>query len=196
MGNNTSTSLQPVGSPKLTTPLPQIFLASTMDVPKLSLFEIPEEQEESHQTENVAIQQIIEMKDFMQVSNGEKLNLLMFAINKINTSCQYKLDKITQALTCEEEGIFPRLHECEQNIDGHMEHIEVLKEGNRKLREDVDFLKGLAQVQDGKISHLQSNGVESRSRSMANNLVINGLCGDSEEENCQEKSVQFLKNKV
>ena len=197
MGNNISIN-EASASPTLTTPLPQIILEKTMQVPKISLFEIPEEEENGGEMklEKVEIQQIIDMQDYLQVADGEKLNLLMFAINKMNTSWQYKLDKIQEALTLDEEGIFPRLQDCETNIDDHAERISVLEEENKKLQEDVDFLKGVIQVQDKKIVHLQTDAADAKARSMANNLLISGLTGDVDDEKCKEKCFQFLKEKV
>ena len=56
---------------------------------------------------------IMNMKDFMQVSESEKLNLIMVAINKVNINLMNKMSVIETALLDEEDGVFPRLVQCE-----------------------------------------------------------------------------------
>ena len=218
MGNNISMTdnvqLEFPGSPKLTTPLPSIILSKEIVVPKINMMEEATENPKSDgnsneanqetsqengkrmETETIEIKQIIDMKDFLQVQEEEKLNLVMFAINKLNTTWQYRMEQITGALTCEDEGVLPRLRDCEQTNDTHADRIEVLEEENKRLREDVDYLRGVIQVLDRKTNHLQNQAVDSKARSMANNIVISGLTGDADEEDCKQKSTDFIQGQL
>ena len=60
----------------------------------------------------------------------------------------------------------------------------------------VAQLKGIIQVEDRKISSLQRAVDEAKAKSMARNVVISGITGDEEEEDCKEKVESFIKQKL
>ena len=78
-------------------------------------------------------------------------------------------------------------------VDNHSERMGTLEEQNRKLREDVDFWKGIAQLQDQKTGQLQKETINLNSQNMA---TISGICGDTQNENCKNKTYVFLKEQV
>ena len=196
MGNVQSDLIQSGDSPKLIKPLPRIALETTMVVPKIpglhqmvygEGYEDQESQEAGLQdhregTEEIPIKLVVDMKDFLQVGGEEKLNLMMMAINKINTTFQYRLDKMTEVLTDEEDGVFPRLRECEQEIDGYKERIETLEEERSTLVSDVKILKGIVTVQQRQIKDLQGKVTDLRMRRMANNVIVEGILEQQNEE--------------
>ena len=139
---------------------------------------------------------IINMEQFQQEDVGNKLDLLMSAINQINTTFHYKFSSLQEQLIDETEGVFPRLCELEDNFAEMSERIEQLEEQNAALAEDVEVLKGLIQGHDTKISHNSSKIVDLTARSMANNLVINGITGDSKEENCKTNVLTLFREKM
>ena len=59
---------------------------------------------------------VIQMQDFSAVNMEEKLNLLMVAINKINTNFYYKSEDLNKQLNVGKEAIIPRLMKCKEAI--------------------------------------------------------------------------------
>ena len=199
MGSNQSTPQ----SPQLTQPLPKLVLETMMEVPKLpSLMymlygEEKGEEQSENEMEKVPIRSVVNMNDFVQVSEAEKLNLLMMAINKINTSFQYKIEKFTTALVDEEDGVFPRLREVETDMDNMRTRIADLEEDNECLKSDMHLLKGIVQVQQNQIEDLKQGSVEVKARSMKNNILIDGILQDTEDEKeCKQQALTFLREQL
>ena len=104
MGNNAST-FQTSASPHITSPLSKTILEMTVKVKKMlnlaSVVYGDHEQidndvvgiqkDTSAEEEEVPLKSIVMMQDFTQVGEDEKLNLLMMAINKLNTTFQVRL---------------------------------------------------------------------------------------------------------
>ena len=131
-------------SPQLAQPLPKFILETTMKVSKVkslakALYGKTQQDGDAslpeRNVEEIPIKSVVNMNDFIQVEDGEKLNLLMVAINKMNTTFQYKTDQIMLSLTDEEDGVFPRLRECESDIDDFRTRIEKLEEENQMLKD-------------------------------------------------------------
>ena len=55
----------------------------------------------------------------MQVSDEDKLNLIMVAINILGFIMNEKLDQIYRVFEDEKEGISRRLHQCESEVDDY-----------------------------------------------------------------------------
>ena len=192
MGNTQSNQQPQAQSPQLTRPLPQMVLETSITVPKLPplqeiLYGEEENKSEKEKFETIPIKSVVNMNDFLQVEGEEKLNLMMFAINKINTTFQYKLDGMTNILTDEEDGVFPRLRECEREIDEYKDRIDGLEEDNAGLVSDVKILKGVIMVQQDQIKDLQEKVTDLRMRSMASNIVIDGITQDVDDESVKNR---------
>ena len=214
MGNSQSTQNPNIQSPQLMRPLPQFALETMMKVPRLPPLqemlygEKVEEQEEKQgvkqvqmgeleETEEIPIKSVVNMNDFIQVEGDEKLNLLMMAINKINTTFQYRMDKVVAVLADEEDGVFPRLRDAERDIDEFRTRIGDLEEDNKMLKSDVTILKGMVTVQAKQMNALQDAVVELKMRSMNSNVIIDGILGDvDEEEVCKEQALTFLRSQM
>ena len=156
---------------------------------------------------------VINMDDFKNVDNTEKLDLLMAAINKINTNFHYKFDDLKTQMTEDKVGIKPkltsltklseemcaRLDDCESQtsqIQGLKNRIDALERENQRLNDEVTILKGISQVHDKTISNNQKKFVDLTTRSMANNVVITGLLGDTKEEDPRSKVLAFIREKL
>ena len=166
--------------PQIMKPLPQFALEMTMTIqkiPNLTQLLYGEREEDAEEvdgamTEVIPLAPIVNMNDFFQVKGEEKLNLLMVAIDKINTTFQYKINRYSVFLIDEEDGVFLRLRDCEREVDDQHFRMDKLEETNKSLVSDVEMLKGIIQVQQNKISSLQKQVVDLRKRSMKNNVVI------------------------
>ena len=74
--------------------------------------------------------------------------------------------------------------------------LNELEDKNLRLEEDNNLLKGIVQVQDRKIATLQKQVTELKARGMTNNIVVSGITGDEEGEDCKEKIETFVKSKL
>ena len=194
-------------SPQLTQPLPKAVLETMMMVQKLpSITQMLYGEEsdglekapwEEMEMEEVPIRPVVSMKDFVQVDEGEKLNLLMVAINKINTTFQHKMKTLTLTLTDEEDGVFPRLREVEADIDNFKERIDDLETENTALKDDVAILKGIVQVQQHQIAELQHQAIDAKARSMKNNILVDGITNDVDDElTAKQQALSFLRTQL
>ena len=163
---------------------------------------------------------VINMVDFTTVDMDDKLNLLMAAINKINTTFYHKFEDLSTVLT-DEDGIVPRITDIETKQEEHESRLDGLEEkqtlskndftslkqdlttriialenDNERLKNDVFHLKGIVQVQDKQLTTAHDKIVDLTARNMSNNIVIDGLAGDATNENCAENVLIFLRTKL
>ena len=156
---------------------------------------------------------VVNMEDFKAVDANDKLNLIMAAINKINTNFHYKIDALNTKLSNEKDGITPCLTKLEDayeeysalvdDLEGRIptytelnDRIAALEKNNSALSDELAVLKGLAQVHDKQITSTKDKVVDLTARSMANNITISGILGDSKEENCKQKVMDFFRDTV
>ena len=164
---------------------------------------------------------VINMSDFSAVDMNEKLNLLMVVINKINTNFHHKFEELyaqifdgkealaTRITACEQqiqnqldvlndehEGILPRLRDVEQITSDLQSRIETLELQKVKTSDDIVALRGYAQVQEKKINTIEDKVVDLTARNMQNNILIQGITGDTGDhtEDCKVKVLTFLQN--
>ena len=157
---------------------------------------------------------LIEMTDFETVNMDDKLNLLMSAINKVNTNFHLKIDSIKVELLGHKTAMEPcikeleklnqeltaRVDDLEHKCAGYndlCERTEKIELENAKLKDDVAILKGFVQVQDKAISSNQKKIVDLTARSMANNVIVSGIPEtDVNEENCKNLIIKFFEEKL
>ena len=162
------------------------------------------------QPQNTVEIPVIKMCDFEIVDMNNKLNLLMSAINKVNTNFHLKLEALhihvgdslktitpqlsTIEKTCEEmQARIDDLESTTANLPNLHSQVAQLENKIETLSDDIATLKGLTQVQDCDIAHLKTKTVNLTARSMANNIVITGITGDQESEtNCKEKVLSLM----
>ena len=225
MGNNISLqNAQPIkltpASPTLTQPLPQeavkaaaMSTEETDPVPeKRNLSIAGEFIEENNQNEKEKEKEteteenkkgnekkkeklLVDTEKFVKADEKEKLNLLMFAINQLGKTFNDKLGQIQLALMEDEEGVFPRLRDCEAAVDDYKERIEELEETNELLKIDVGLLKGVVQTQERHIASLQEQMTDMKARSMSNNITITGI-EEHPDEDCKSLAKHFLTEKL
>ena len=156
------------------------------------------------------------MGDFEVVDMNDKLNLLMFAINKINTTFHHRfkvLNRQIAGVSTEVSSLEPRIKTLEKDreeMTARIDDLESTTSGLSTLRsnvstledaceqfwDDIALLKGLVQVQDKSISANHCKIVDLTARSMANNITISNLDGDKEDEDCINKVLDFMRNQM
>ena len=159
---------------------------------------------------------VINMDDFKVVNLDDKLNLLMAAINKINTNFHYKFDALNRLITDGKSGILMRVKALEKDHEeltarlddlendrpaykGLCEWIAKLEKSSSNIQDDIAVLKGFTEVHDKAIHSSQCKIVNLTSRSMADNITILGLMGDDGKEmmeSCKVKVLAFLTEDV
>ena len=172
----------------------------------------PTKLSQTTQTEEAQIP-VVGMHEFEVVDFGEKLNLLMSAINTINTSLHMQIADVKNDLKTNFDRLFPRVRavkKAQQELQVRVDDMEAtvatvsaltrqvstINDTVSTLLDDMAMLKGLSQVYDHEIMELKSTTVDLKARSMANNIIITGILGDDNQENCKEKVLNFLQNKV
>ena len=164
----------------------------------------------STQTEEKEIP-VINMDHFKEVESGDKLDLLMAAINKINTTFHHKFENLKQSIT--KDGKTSKLQEIEntqQELQARIDDLESklpdsadiftrlskIEDSVLANSDDIALLKGFSQVQDKQVNINKPNIVKLTARSMANNIIIHGSTPDMEGELCSDLVETFLKEKV
>ena len=131
---------------------------------------------------------VVSMADFEIVNTNDKLNLLMSAVNKINTNLHLKLeslqtyinDNMAKKLTSLEtkyEALLARADDAETAIAGiqvNRSNIETLEDQLAKVMDEVSTLKGIVQIQDMEIKDCKGKIVNLTARSMSNNVIMHG----------------------
>ena len=158
------------------------------------------------------------MQDFEAVDTDDKLNLLMSAINKINATFHYKLESVQQQLSKELKDKFATVEPRVQALENYIEELEArvadkealltevtelkqriesLELQSGKTSDGLGTVKGILQVHDKAITANKTKITDLTARSMANNILIFGLDGDSaEEKDCGAKVRDFLRTKL
>ena len=164
---------------------------------------------------------VVNMEDFEVVDLGDKLNLLMAAINKINTNLHLKNEDLQKQIQVGETKVvkeFAKIEKVHEEMAARIDdlesknpavadvitRLESLETENAKLKDDMAILKGITQVHDRHIESNTEKVVDLAARSMANNVVISGICGETkvpeaegevkQRENCKKKVLNFFRD--
>ena len=155
---------------------------------------------------------IINMKDFIEVDMDEKLNLLMSAINKVNTNLHLKMENLQKAvmdpkegisarvtecendvttikkvLNDEQEGALPRLRDAESTLTDLQEQMDTLEGKTAHIQHQLALVIGTLQVQDKQLSSNHNKIVDLTARSMSNNLISLALLGTTKKRTVWKK---------
>ena len=159
----------------------------------------------SHQIKEVPV---VDMDEFQGIDMENKLNVLMLAINKMNSNFHYKFESLERKLL-DKGGILSQITDLEDQYEelsarmddaegslavmtGNSDRIDALEKSVLKLTDDMATLKGFAQVQDTALRECKTKITDLTMRSMAKNIVIHGITGD----NTEEKVLSFFREKM
>ena len=172
----------------------------------------------SHKEDQLEEMPVIDMQHFKMVGENDKLDLLMAAINKINTNFYYKMEDIRTRLLGETDGVITKLDNIQSKIEklerdaevdeARIENLESfipnmksmekriiqLEQQNCEFRDEIAVLRGFTQVHDKAILSHSTKIADLTQRSMSNNITIQGILGDSKDENCKEKVLTFMRD--
>ena len=164
---------------------------------------------------------VINMSDFSQVDTDEKLNLIMVAINKMNTNfhhkfeqlnnqlnakdtgliakvttCQQEIHDISEVLNDESDGVLPRMRDIEETLEVIQDRLDKIEDNSIEVQNDLVLLRGVVQVHERQITSSATKIVDLTARSMSQNIVISGLAGDTKDEKCKDKVLAFMRDKM
>ena len=129
MGDSISLQTEPILMPTSRTivqPLPENAIAAAQNKQQLKMVR-EEAGKINEEIQKIGAEQdLINNEKFKKASEPEKLNLLMKAINKIGTSMAVGFEGMKSVLNADEEGVFPRLWDCEAAVDDFSERIDQL----------------------------------------------------------------------
>ena len=135
---------------------------------------------------------VVNIEDFAVVEMEDKMNLLMSAINKVNTNFHLKWEALQSQIKTSPDTFKPRIQKveraCEEmlariddsesnspNVQDVIYHLETLEADNAQLKNELATVKGILQVQDKVITDNKNKVIDLTACSMANNVVITGL---------------------
>ena len=127
----------------------------------------------------------IDADEFEKSSNMDKLNKLLSMLNLL---C-LKTMQIDDSIINEDTDVGAKVITAQTQADTNAISVAELKYENK-------ILKGLVQKQSKQIDSLNSKVIQLTARSMENNLIVTGIIGDTKKENCKQKVIEFIKNKV
>ena len=157
---------------------------------------------------------VIEMTAFETVNMDDKLNLLMSAINKVNTNFHLQLEAMQKSMVDQVKKVDPRIGALEslnQELTARVDEpegqcagfkdicnrMDMVEWENSKLKDNIATLKGFIQVHDKAITSNKGKIIDLTTHSMANNVIISGIPESNEEkENCKAIILEFLEQKL
>ena len=86
---------------------------------------------------------VIDMEYFRQVGHGDKLDLIMAAINKVNTTFYHKLEEVQRKLSDQDTGLIPRLQKVEEWMEDSKVKIDQITEQQGAIEELDARLEGI-----------------------------------------------------
>ena len=110
--------------------------------------------------------------------------------------CEEQCQEVHGRVFDEHDGLNGRMHDAESCIGELQQCLDDSEEKRNLLENDIAILRGTAQVQEKQILTLQNKVINLIERSMSNNVLISGITGDTKEENCEDKVIQFLRTKM
>ena len=152
-------------------------------------------------------------EDFNKWTTEEKMENMFAVVNQLCT----KVIEMDININHDSDGINTKLQTISTQVDSNTTYSNTLTTGattmkssiadlGKKLNEahesieqlksDNVILKGCIQKQNQQLKTLNDKVAMVTAKSMEKNITISGLEGDSAKENCKEKVVTFLKEKV
>ena len=105
----------------------------------------------------------LDLEEMENLDNKEFRQRIGQAMNRIYSLLQRKLIICQMAMTCKEDGLFPRMSQVESNqdiMDSDMKAMAEMEENAMKMEDEIALLKGIMQVQDRQIKSLKQQVVD------------------------------------
>lgn len=138
---------------------------------------------------------LLKKEDWQGKNNNHKLDSVLGAVNKLymmHEQVKQRLVPLEIAVFDKESGILPQLSQIVGHAKSTDTKYEDLQAENLQLREELEIVKGVVTKQGKQIEALQYKQADQTARSMANNIAINGILGDTEKADLTENKVHVL----
>lgn len=132
---------------------------------------------------------LLRKEDWSGKNNTHKLDMVFESINKLYAvydQVAKKIQPLNVAVFDTDDGILPQLQNLADYAKGADSRVDHLMKENNSLREELEVVKGILHKQAKQISTLQSRQVQQTARSMAENITISGIIGDSEQADASD----------
>ena len=121
----------------------------------------------------------------------DKFLLIAQGLNRMNKKLNHKFAAVDSIFNRGTDGIEQRLQEACNEIDDHTKKLAGIMQENRKMRQDMNILKGIEQKQSADLDHLKDKLNSVIARGMNNNITFGNL-KEIPGENCKEVVSDFL----
>lgn len=125
---------------------------------------------------------LLKREEFDKKNTASKLDAVFDAINKLHLrhiQTSAKIKDLEFAVFDEESGILPQMKAIAQHAQGSEGKMKIITAELLDLREELDISKGIIQKQSKQIATLKGKQVDLTARSMADNITVAGIKGDS-----------------
>lgn len=141
---------------------------------------------------------LLRKEDWQGKNNGHKLDSVLEAVNKLYTMHEQTIQRLKPleiAVFDKENVILPQISQMVGHAKSVDTKYEDLQAENLQLRDELEIVKGVVSKQGKQIEILQHKQAEQTARSMANNVTISGILGDTEKADqmeCKAHALNFL----
>lgn len=144
---------------------------------------------------------LIKREDFDKKTNPNKLDTIVEAVNKLHTrhlQTTARIKDLEFAVFDEQDGILPQLKTLAEFSKGQDDKMSIVSAEVIALREELEISKGLIQKQSKQIAALKNRQIDLTARSMADNITITGIKGDTKDkdQNCIPLLLNFFEEEM
>lgn len=142
---------------------------------------------------------LLRKEDFEKKNNTNKIDAVFEAVNKLynhHAQVSARTKSLEYAVFDQEDGILPQLNGVATFAKSAQDKQDLLTKEVLALREELDIAKGLIQKQSKQIKELKAKQVDLTARSMANNLTISGINGDTKDADVKSQLYNFLEEEL
>lgn len=128
---------------------------------------------------------LLKREEFDKKTTSNKLEAVFEAINRLHLrhlQTSAKVKDLEFAVFDEESGVLPQMKAIAEHAQGTEDKMKIITAELLELREELDISKGIIQKQSKQIAALKGKQVDLMARSMADNITIASIKGDSSPE--------------
>lgn len=127
---------------------------------------------------------------------ADAINKLYEKMNQMSEGLEKKISPIKSVIYDDPDGILPQMSCLVEGVKSADERIQSIYEENLQLRDEVDTLKGIVHKLSAKLENSNSKIDMLITKSMEDNLVINGILDDAPNRSPRKQLHRFLNEEL
>lgn len=138
---------------------------------------------------------LLRMEEWQGKNHSHKLDSVFDSINKLYNvyhNVAQRIQPLEVAVFDQKDGILPQVRSLADYAKDADSRVDNLIKENASLREEIDVVKGVLHKQSKQIAALQGKQAHQTARSMAENITVGGIVGDSKEANNSDARMLVL----